>query len=152
MNSNAGIAQKEDRASRFEAVEHNGGERGLQDHRPRPRQEDRRIVRNSNDQRWHQLHQSPRNKEPTAIRTESNTFAIQADIYSIGIIYLILISDCDYDQRNRYNFYYDQKRLFRRPVSEHSKDFIRRTLEVDQFSRMGWQDLLKHQLFADLQP
>lgn len=77
---------------------------------------------------------------------------MQADIYSLGIIYLVLLSDCDYEQRNRYNFYYDTARLFRRPVSEHSRDFIRRTVEVDQFKRMGWQDLLKHPLFAHLQP
>lgn len=73
---------------------------------------------------------------------------MKADIYSIGIIYLKLVSDlANYDQRNVYNFYNSRAKLFKRATSTDSIDFIGKAIEVNQFLRISWKELLMHPLF-----
>ena len=80
-------------------------------------------------------------------------YTTKSDLWSIGLIYYeMLHGRTPWPAQNEIeliNGIYNKKISFAAEVSERSKDFIRRCLEIYEEERISWEDAFNHRLLQE---
>lgn len=86
---------------------------------------------------------------------ERKPYTAKSDIWSIGVVvYEMLFGRTPWPCRDLNSYVQNMKTMtlrfpFEKPISEEMKDFIRRTLTVDENARLGWDDVFNHPILKN---
>ncbi|CAK81842.1 unnamed protein product (macronuclear) [Paramecium tetraurelia] len=81
-------------------------------------------------------------------------YSAKSDIWSIGMMYYeILFGKTAWSCRDMYSLLKSIKTQplrfpYERPISENSKDFIKKCLMIEETNRIGWNEIFTHPLFT----